>query len=108
LWAPRPHFSGSQLRKLCIREFEKLEAVYNKSVKIMCDLPYATHRFYNVPHVSRTLVRRYLSFNEKIRNSQKLALKQLLGIAQKDVRLITGSNLRSIMLLTGKNRIEDL
>ena len=107
------HFSGSQLWKLGSREFEKLEAVYNKSIKIMCDLPYATHRFYieplsGVPHVSRTLVRRYLSFIEKIRNSKKIALKQLLDIAQKDFRMTTGSNLRTIMLLTGKNRIEDL
>ena len=31
-----------------------------------------------------------------------------MDIAQKDVRLIAGSNLRSKMLLTGKNRMEDL
>ena len=35
-------------------------------------------------------------------------LRALLDIAKNDVRSITGSNLRRIMLLSGRNSIEDL
>ena len=58
--------------------------------------------------MSRTLVRRYLSFIDQIKKSKKLALRQLIDIAQSDVRTTTGGNLRFIMILTEKNRIEDL
>jgi hypothetical protein len=107
------HYTGSQLWKLDSKGFEKTEATYNRSIKIMNDVPFATHRFLiepisGTPHMSRTLVRRYLTFIEQIQKSKKLALRQLLDIAQSDVRTTTGANLRFIMLLTEKNRIGDL
>ena len=79
----------------------------------MNDVPFATHKFLiepisGTPHMSRTLVRRYLSFIDQIKKSKKLALRQLLDIAQSDVRTTTGGNLRFIMISTEKNRIEDL
>ena len=79
----------------------------------MYDLPWATHRYFIEPltesqHVSRTLVKRYMSFIEKIKKSSKSSLKQLLEISKNDVRQTTGHNLRSIMELTGKNTIEEL
>ena len=107
------HFTGSQLWKFGSNELGKFEATYNRSIKLMYDIPLATHRFFiepltGVPHFSRILVRRFLSFIEKIQNSSKLALKQLLEIVMKDVRMTTGANLRSIMIKTGMNRVEDL
>ena len=54
------------------------------------------------------LVKRYLSFIEKIKKSGKTCLKQLLDLVKKDVRTVTGHNLRSIMLLARQNRIDDL
>ena len=107
------HFTGSQLWKFGSNELGKFEATYNRSIKLMYDIPLATHRFFiepltGVPHLSRILVRRFLSFIEKIQNSSKLALKQLLEIVMKDVRMTTGANLRSIMIKTGMNRVEDL
>ena len=79
----------------------------------MYDLPLATHRFFieplsGVPHFCRILVRRYLSFIQKIKQSSKVALNQLLEIVMKDVRMTTGANLRFIMILTELNRVEDL
>ena len=107
------HFTGSQLWKLGSKELGKFESIYNKSIKIMNDVPLATHRFYieplsGVPHFSRIIVRRYMSFIENIQNSKKVALGQLLELVKRDVRCTTGSNLRFIMLLTGNNTIEDL
>ena len=42
-----------------------------------------------------------------IRNSGKYSVIQLLDTVRRDVRHTTGSNLRTIMLLTDKNCIED-
>ena len=107
------HFTGSPLWKLGSKELAKLESAYNKSVKIMYDLPWATHRYLiepvsGFPHLSRILVGRYLSFINNIRSSGKSEIIQLLDLVQSDVRLTTGSNLRTIMLLASKNKIEDL
>ena len=79
----------------------------------MYDLPWGTHRYFMEPLTglaltSRTMAKRFLSFTESIRNSSKSALKSLLNIVQSDVRSIAGHNLRTIMLLTGKTRIQDL
>ena len=79
----------------------------------MYDLPWATHRYLiepltGLPHVRRIWVKRYLSFVKMIRNSRKPSVIQLLDTVLRDVRLTTGSNLRTIMLLTDKNSIEDL
>ena len=107
------HWTGSQLWKFGSKELDKLEGTYNKSLKIMYDLPWATHRYLiepltGLPHVRRICVKRYLSFVKMIRNSRKPSVIQLLDTVLRDVRLTTGSNLRTIMLLTDKNSIEDL
>ena len=107
------HFTGSQLWKLGSKELDKFESTYNRSVKIMYDLPWATHRYLiepltGLPHFRRTLVRRYLSFINMIRKSSKNAIIQLLEIVKADVRQTTGSNLRTIMMLTDNDSIEQL
>ena len=88
-------------------------STFNKSVKIMFDLPWGTHRYFVEPltgdaHLSRMLVKRYLSFIEMLETSKKTPLKTLLSIAKRDVRSITGSNLRRIMILSGRKSIDDL
>ena len=107
------HFTGSQIWKFGSRELLKFESVYNRSIKIMYDVPWETHRFFleplsGCPHISRILVKRYMSFIDSIRNSKKLALRQLFMVIKNDTRLTTGWNLRFIMMKTGKNRIDDL
>ena len=107
------HWTGSQLWRFGCKQLDKLEATYNRSVKIMYDLPLATHRYFietltGLPHVRRILVKRYLKFINMIRNSTKTAIIQLLDLVSTDVRLTTGNNLRSIMIQTGRNRIEEL
>ena len=92
---------------------EKMEATYNRSVKIMYNLPWATHRnliepLTGVPHMRRILVWRYQGFIRKLQNSKKKALRNLLNLVKNDVRTTTGSNLRKIMLLSGKNTIKEV
>ena len=107
------HFTGSQLWDLGSREVEKLISTYNRSVKLMFGLPWATHRcliqpIIGEPHISKVLISRFLSFISKVEHSKKSPLHTLLSIAKHDVRSITGSNLRKIMLLSGKTSISDL
>ena len=45
---------------------------------------------------------------EKMRNSGKAPLIMLMKEAMNDVRYVTGSNLRNIMLLVGKTSIDDV
>ena len=71
---------------------EKLESTFNKSVKTMLKLPFATTD----------------TFITNIEKSGKTALRDLLRIVRNDVRTCTGSNLRRIMLLTGRTSTCDL
>ena len=109
------HFTGSQLWEFGSREMERsrLESTYNRSIKIMYNLPWATHRnllepLTGEPHIRRILVRRYLGFIRKIEKSEKKALRNLLSLVMKDARTTTGSNLRYIMLTSGKHSIPQL
>ena len=107
------HFTGCQLWKMDSKEYDKVVSTFNKSIKIMYDLPWATHRYLIEPliesqHVSRTLIKRFMSFISSIKKSGKPNIIQLLDLVKRDTRTTTGFNLRTIMILTGKNSIEEL
>ena len=79
----------------------------------MADLPLATHRYLIEPvsgqqHMSTTLMRNFLNFISKIKQSQKPVLRQLYSVVKDDVRTTTGSNLRNILLLTSLSSVDDL
>ena len=105
------HYSGSPLWNLFGSGAMRIESSYNRSVKIMLGLPYATHRCLIQPltgekHIKLVLISRYLGFIEKIASSKKKAVKMLLETAKKDVRSVTGQNYRNIMLLVNKTSVE--
>ena len=107
------HFSGCQTWDLFSQGAEKFYSTYNRSVKVMADLPYATHRYLIEPisgqqHMSITLVRNFLKFISSIKTSSKPVLRQLYGIAKADVRTTTGSNLRNILVQTNLLHVDDL
>ena len=107
------HYSGSPLWNLFGIGAKRIESSYNRSVKIMLDLPYATHRWLIEPltgekHVKKVLISRYLGFMEKIASSKKMAVKMLMETAKKDVRSVTGHNFRNIMLLVGKSSVDSV
>ena len=90
-----------------------MESSYNRSVKIMLDLPFATHRYLiqplsNEEHIRIVLVKRFLSFIDKVKNSGKPPLVMLLSDAMVDVRSTTGSNMRNIMLSVGKTSVKEV
>ena len=53
-------------------------------------------------------MKRFLGFLEKIEKSDKIIPKLLLSHVRQDTRSITGSNLRTILLLTEKVSVEHL
>ena len=79
----------------------------------MAGLPYQTHRYLLEPvmgkeHMRTKLMRNYLGFIRRIRNSTKPVLRLLYTIASRDARTVTGSNLRNILLFTTKLQVDDL
>ena len=106
-------FTGSPIWDLFSRESEMLENSWNTSFRIMFDLPFSTHRYFVQPvsdkvHLKNILLKRFIGFLSQIRKSSKQLPGLLLTLVQHDTRSTTGSNLRNLLLLTGKNKIEDL
>ena len=107
------HFSGCQTWDLFSQGADRFYSTYNRSLKIMADLPLATHRnllepLFDQQHMSTTLMRNFLSFISSIKKSSKPVVKQLYSIAKDDVRTTTGSNLRNILLRTNLSNVDEL
>ena len=70
------HFTGSPLWDLFSRETDMLCNSWNKSVRIMFDIPLNTHRYFLEPlagmqHLKFTLISRFLGFISQIERSHK-------------------------------------
>ena len=104
---------GSVLYDLYSTEAVKLESCYNRSIKIMLDLPYQTHRGLIEPitgrkHQRTCFIKRFMVMIHQIRASKKPILKRLLSEIELDVSSTTGSNLRNIMLETSKSSVSEI
>ena len=107
------HFSGHVLWDLFCREAEMVENTWNVSFRKMYCLPRNTRKFLVEPvsqsiHIKKVFIKHFLTFVDKIKSSKKVALKNVFRIVKNDCRSVTGSNLRNIMLLVDKTKIEDL
>ena len=86
---------------------------WNTSARIMFDLSFRTHRYFVEPvsgkvHIKNILLKRFLGFLNQIKKSSKILPSALLRLVSHDTRSTTGSNLRKILLLTEKTKIEDI
>ena len=107
------HFTGSPTWDLFSREADMLYNSWNRSVRLTCNIPLQTHRYFLEPlaesrHLKLVLMKRFLSFILQIENSPKTLPKLLLQTVKRDCRSVTGSNLRNILLLTNKDNVEEL
>ena len=59
-------------------------------------------------HWKTKIIKGYLGFIERVRKSSKPVLKQMYQLASRDVRTVTGMNLRNILMLTDKLHVDDL
>ena len=107
------HFTGSPLWDLFSRDADMMYNTWNKSVRLMFDVPLQTHRYFLEPlaetrQLKFTLIKRFLGFISQIEKSKKILPKILLQTIKRDCRSTTGSNLRNILMLTTKDDISDL
>ena len=75
-------------RERCRTESEKLEATYNRPVKILCTLPYATHRYFiedvtEQQHPKKTVMERFLNFINSVLDSPMSALGNILKMQKR-------------------------
>ena len=95
-------FYGSPLWSLNSEEHQKLFRSWNTVVKIIWDLPYATHKRFvesltEVPHLKSMLHSRYIGFLSNLKDSKKPQLKMLFNICQKNQLSNTGSNISELL-----------
>ena len=107
------HFSGCQLWDLYSTGADKFYSTYNRSIKVMAGLPYSTHRYLMEPlsgqsHMSIVVVKNFLSFITRIRESPKPVLRQLYQMTKNNVQSTTGRNLRNILVQTNLSKVDDL
>ena len=107
------HFTGSPLWDLFSEDARRLESTWNFSIKRTFDLPFETQKNLIEPvsghiHVKKILLKRFISFLHQIANSNKILPKLLLNCIKSDTRSVTGSNIRRILLLTNKEKIENV
>ena len=89
---------GSSLWKLDSEEHHKLCRSWNTAVKIVWDLPHATHsRFLEdlcpVPHLEQMLYARYIGFAHSLAKSGKNLLRLLFEISSLNLNTVTGQNI---------------
>ena len=95
-------FYGSPLWRLESEEFGKLTRSWNTVVKMVWDLPYATHkRFVEsltvVPHLQSTLHSRYVGFMKNLQNSGKLQTTVMYNLCKNDLNSQTGQNIHLLL-----------
>ena len=79
----------------------------------MLNIPFATHWYLIQPltndeHIKIFLARRFLSFIERIKSSEKPPLVMLMSEAISYVRSTIELNIRNIMLFVGKNSVQSV
>ena len=121
----RPNASGgSVFSQLCCsthgtmeknfsRQSEMLENSWNVSIRNMFNLPRNTHRYLIEPlsehaHLRTLLMKRFLLFVQKVKNSRKTKISHLLKHVMHDCRSICGNNLSKILLQTCRTSVTQL
>ena len=106
-------FYGSPLWDLFSDTFDNIEFTYNRSIKMMWDLPVETHKYMiepvsNQSHVKFNIYKKYIGFKDQVFRSNKSVLKHLYSICMKDTNSVTGKILRILMFCCNPNSIYDL
>ena len=107
------HFYASALWDLFGIEALRLGKSWNVSQIIMLGIPRNSHRYFIEPlsetkQITFSLFKRYIKFVDSIESSSKSVLREMLFIVRHDYRSNTGQNLRKLMKIAGKTRIDDL
>ena len=106
-------FYGSQLWDLFSKEAERVEKTWNISQRIFLKIPRNSHRYFLEPltktqHIKFSLMKRFVGFVDKVINSSKPIMRNLMCALKEDCTSTTGKNLRRIMLMVNKDRTIDV
>ena len=106
-------FYGCVLWNMFGNDMERIEKTWNVSVRRMMNLPREAHRFFietlsKTRHIIFSLYSRYVNFINQITECSKPAMTNLLATIKYDCQSRTGSNLRHMMLRTGRTTIQDI
>ena len=106
-------FYGSPLWDLTSEEHLKLNRSWNTVIKILWDLPYATHKRYlesltEVPHIQSTLHSRYLGFISNLNESKKPHLQMLFHLCHRNHLSNTGRNISYLQDQYEAETLQDL
>ena len=93
------HFTGSPIWNLFSENAIQLDNSWNR---------YSVEPVSGHVHLTKLLIKRFISFLNQINKSKKFLSKSLLNCIKNDTKSTTGSNIRRILLLTKKERIEDV
>ena len=90
-------FYGSPLWTLNSEEHKKLNRSWNTVIKMVWDLPFATHKRFlesltNIPHIQSMLHGRYVGFIGNLKSTSKPHLKMLFNMCKYDQSCNTGQN----------------
>ena len=95
-------FYGSPLWSLSSEEHMKLCRSWNTVIKMVWDLPFATHKrflesLYEVPHLQSMLHGRYIGFLDNLSATSKPHLQALYSMCIKDQSCNTGQNISHLL-----------
>ena len=91
-------FYGSPLWSLNSEEHLKLNRSWNTVIKMVWDLPFATHKRFlesltNIPHLQSMLHGRYLGFIGNLKTTSKTHLQIIFNLCKADLSCNTGQNI---------------
>ena len=90
-----------------------LYATWNINIKNTYNLPYATHKYisqnmFSKPHIRTCLIKRFVNFYGKLKNSSKPQVLHLFNLQKSDFRSTFGKNCLYICRELGVTSIEDV
>ena len=97
-------FTSFILWSLRSEEHKKLNRSWNTVMKIVWDLPYATHNRFlesmsDIPHLQSMLHGRYIAFIENLSSPKKTHLQMLFNLCKQDLSCNTGQNIEYLVTL---------
>ena len=106
-------FYGSPLWSLGSVEHQKFNRAWNVVMKMVWDLPYATHNRFlesltEIPHLQSMLHGRYIGFIDNISSTKKTHLQVLFNLCKQDQSCNTGQNIQYLLSYFEVESLRDL
>ena len=107
------HLYGCPLWDIYADKTVKLWSTWHRTVKMIFELPYATHRYLlndlvGYDHPKKLIIKRFIKFHNVVMNSSSPHIKILQAYQSKDMRSTYGKNIRQILNDSGASCISEV